>query len=182
MNFFRFILFSSFLMIHSVKAAELQNGVCFPKTTEEILQLLQQGVCAGFESNDGWEAKGFGDVSKGIHIAHDKVAVLFEFDSSDLSPDFYALLDEFGKAIQVLSDSKFIIQGHTDNIGSDSYNLWLSEQRANQVLSYLVNKQGINRRRLSVQGLGKSQPLKGTVTHQSDEERAWNRRVEFVKQ
>ena len=68
-----------------------------------------------------------------------------------------------------------IIAGHTDALGSESYNYELSEKRARSVSEYLVRK-GISSSRLSTMGYGKSQPVTDNRTPQG---RARNRRVEF---
>ncbi len=68
------------------------------------------------------------------------------------------------------------IHGHTDNTGSDEYNLQLSEERAKSVVNYLIEN-GISEERLSYKGFGRSKPL---TDNKSEEGKAKNRRVEFV--
>jgi len=70
------------------------------------------------------------------------------------------------------------VQGHTDNVGSDDYNLKLSDARAASVVAWLVSK-GITADRLTAQGYGMRQPI---ADNGSDEGRAKNRRVELRKQ
>jgi OOP family OmpA-OmpF porin len=72
---------------------------------------------------------------------------------------------------------KFEIDGHTDNTGSASHNLSLSQNRAEAVKMKLVNM-GIEAERLSAKGFGDSKPLGANDT---PEDKANNRRVEFVK-
>ena len=67
-----------------------------------------------------------------------------------------------------------VIEGHTDNIGSESYNLTLSEKRATSVLNYLANK-GINKSRISIIGIGELRPI---ATNATASGRALNRRTE----
>jgi OOP family OmpA-OmpF porin len=67
------------------------------------------------------------------------------------------------------------IEGHTDNVGSDTYNQKLSEDRARAVFTYLQSKNMGNR--ASSIGYGESKPI---ATNETDEGRAQNRRVEFV--
>ncbi|HLF10962.1 MAG TPA: OmpA family protein, partial [Gammaproteobacteria bacterium] len=67
------------------------------------------------------------------------------------------------------------IGGHTDSNGSDAYNLNLSQQRANSVLTFLAG-QGIDRSRLVARGYGEGQPVADNGT---DAGRERNRRVEF---
>jgi outer membrane protein OmpA-like peptidoglycan-associated protein len=68
------------------------------------------------------------------------------------------------------------IEGHTDNIGSDKFNLRLSQKRAEVVKSRLIKK-GITAERLHTEGKGMHEPLNQNLT---DEERAKNRRVEIT--
>ncbi len=75
-------------------------------------------------------------------------------------------------------DLKLEVQGHTDNVGSDDYNLKLSDARAASVAAWLVSK-GITADRLTAQGYGMRQPI---ADNGSDEGRAKNRRVELRKQ
>lgn len=86
---------------------------------------------------------------------------------------------ELQKLINFLNDNptlKIEIEGHTDNVGSESYNMTLSENRAKSVYNYLVNS-GISGDRLSYKGYGMSSPL---TTNQTSEGRAQNRRTEFT--
>lgn len=86
---------------------------------------------------------------------------------------------ELQKLISFLNDNptlKIEIEGHTDNVGSESYNMTLSENRAKSVYNYLVNS-GISGDRLSYKGYGMSSPL---TTNQTSEGRAQNRRTEFT--
>jgi len=75
-------------------------------------------------------------------------------------------------------DWKFKIIGHTDSDGTDESNLTLSQQRANAVKQTLVSL-GIKADRLSTIGKGESEPVNANT---SPEEKANNRRVEFIKQ
>ena len=75
------------------------------------------------------------------------------------------------------------IEGHTDSIGSDSYNQALSERRAQAVKAYLVSK-GISATRLSTEGKGESEPIADNTKNGRDnpEGRAMNRRAELKVQ
>ncbi len=75
------------------------------------------------------------------------------------------------------ADLKFEVQGHTDNTGTVAGNQKLSEQRAQAIVNKLV-EMGIEANRLSAKGMGQSAPLADNST---DEGRAKNRRVEFIK-
>lgn len=96
--------------------------------------------------------------------------------------DKYELKDksvtELGKILRFLKENpslKVEISGHTDNVGSESYNVQLSGKRAQSVYNYLVDN-GIDRSRLSIKGYGASRPVADNST---EEGRQQNRRIEF---
>ncbi len=87
-------------------------------------------------------------------------------------------LPELNKLVELLnlnSDLKIQIEGHTDNTGDKKMNIKLSEDRANKVMQYLIDK-GIAPGRLSAKGFGGSQPI---TNNASEEAKKLNRRVEF---
>jgi len=83
----------------------------------------------------------------------------FEFNSDQLTQAARENLDQFAKAIKDprLAGSKFEIDGHTDAVGPEEYNLGLSERRAEAVVSYLASD-GIDRSSLVAKGFGKTKP------------------------
>ena len=99
--------------------------------------------------------------------------LLFETASAQLKEDEIPDLDEIVTYLQKQPELKAIIEGHTDNIGSDNSNLTLSNNRAKSVIEYLVNK-GIAINRLTPKGYGATQPIANNTT---SEGRAKNRRV-----
>ena len=102
--------------------------------------------------------------------------IYFAFNSADILANSQKVLDEF---IVFLNDHPTLqigIEGHTDNVGSDEFNLILSENRAKAVYNYLVNN-GIDANRLQYKGFGESSPI---ATNETEEGRAMNRRTEFV--
>jgi OOP family OmpA-OmpF porin len=105
------------------------------------------------------------------------LAVNFEYASAKLTPDARIVLDNLGRALTdpALRDSKFRIAGHTDARGSDSYNLALSKQRAQSVSEYLMRQHGIESKRLTVEGFGRSRLLDA-----ANPESAVNRRVQVT--
>lgn len=103
------------------------------------------------------------------------VGVNFESGKSNLATESYPVLVN---AVQVLlsnPDMKVEIQGHTDNIGSESFNKKLSEQRAETVKRFLAAK-GVAASRLSTVGVGSSNPVSDNKTAEG---RSLNRRIEF---
>lgn len=101
--------------------------------------------------------------------------VQFEFNSAKLTADAERRLDNVVNALQGSPELEVRIEGHTDNIGSDSYNQDLSQQRADSVKRYLVDH-GIEPERLTTRGFGESEPV---ATNDTEAGRAQNRRVEL---
>ncbi len=101
--------------------------------------------------------------------------VNFDFDRADIRPDARPILDEAARILKEEPNVQVDVQGYTDSIGSDEYNLKLSRRRAESVRVYLVS-QGIASSRMTVQGFGESNPVASNATADG---RAQNRRVEL---
>jgi outer membrane protein OmpA-like peptidoglycan-associated protein len=110
-------------------------------------------------------------------ITFDLEGIQFDFDKSTLRPQSIPILDAAAEVLKQYADLRIEIQGHTCWMGSDEYNLSLSNRRANSVLNYLTTEQMIDRARLVARGYGESQPV---ATNETREGRERNRRVEFV--
>ncbi|MBM4265196.1 MAG: OmpA family protein [Deltaproteobacteria bacterium] len=104
--------------------------------------------------------------------------VNFDFDKYNLRPEATPILDEAAKILNENPGVNIQVQGYTDWIGSDAYNLTLSDRRAETVKDYLVG-QGVAASRLTAQGFGKADPV---ATNETEAGRAQNRRVELVPQ
>lgn len=102
--------------------------------------------------------------------------IYFDFDKASFKINSYDELNKIEQMMAVNDQIKVEISGHTDNIGKPSYNQWLSQKRANAVVTYLVNK-GIDERRFIAKGYGETQPL-ASNDNEADG-RNLNRRVEF---
>jgi outer membrane protein OmpA-like peptidoglycan-associated protein len=99
----------------------------------------------------------------------------FEFNKAELLPAAHSVLDQAAKVMADHPKTRWRVEGHTDAIGSEQYNMELSRRRAESVVNYLASK-GIDRNRLDIIPLGKSQPV---ATNDTQEGRAMNRRVEI---
>jgi len=101
--------------------------------------------------------------------------VYFEFDKSDLSIEAKSELDEFAGQI-VDSNLQLMVEGHTDWIAPEAYNMSLSVRRAEAVANYLEG-QGIAGERLTIMGYGETRPVSDNNTADG---RALNRRAEIL--
>lgn len=102
--------------------------------------------------------------------------VQFATGKATILPNSYPILDEVMRLLNVNPEIKLLaIEGHTDNRGPDELNRKLSDDRANSVMQYLIDK-GIDAKRLSAQGFGPSRPIADNNTPNG---RQTNRRVEF---
>lgn len=104
--------------------------------------------------------------------------VLFAFDSYEIRPAYLPILENVVKVMKDFPQYNLLITGHTDNIGTPAYNQELSQNRAEAVKAYLVNK-GIQAGRLTIKHVGETDP---EVSNETPENRELNRRVEFVLQ
>jgi len=102
--------------------------------------------------------------------------ITFDFNKYNIKPEFEPVLDEAVSTLQAKPNLRINVNGYTDSVGSEEYNLRLSERRANAVVNYLTGK-GIASDRLVPQGFGKANPV---ATNETAEGRAQNRRVELV--
>lgn len=107
------------------------------------------------------------------------LTVNFDFNSDKLTRDGSNQVKAIAEAINGsgLQNSKILIEGHTDDVGSVSYNKALSMRRATKVMNVLASDYGVPDERLSAQGFGKSRPI---ADNSSDLGRAMNRRVTLV--
>jgi OOP family OmpA-OmpF porin len=101
-------------------------------------------------------------------------SVLFDFDSNVVKPEASIVLEEVAGTLKQDS-SDVIIEGHTCSVGSEDYNMGLSERRASAVKDFLVD-QGVDTERLTAKGLGEAEPIADNTSKAGREQ---NRRVEF---
>ena len=101
--------------------------------------------------------------------------ILFDFNKSSLKDVAKAELDQFVVDLADMAETNLTVYGHTDNVGSEAANARVSNARAEAVSKYLQSK-GIDKDRLTAQGLGFNYPVGDNAT---EEGRAQNRRVEI---
>lgn len=102
--------------------------------------------------------------------------IFFDFNKYNIKPFFAVNLDEGLEKLQKYPEARIIIEGHTDNVGSEQYNQKLSERRARAVYDYFLGK-GIAAERMTTIGYGESMP---SVSNLTPHGRAINRRVEII--
>jgi len=103
----------------------------------------------------------------------------FDFNKATLKPAGKERIDsEIIPPMKEHPELRALVEGHTDSIGSEAYNLRLSERRANAVADYMES-QGISSSRITTKGWGKSKPV---ADNRTKEGRAKNRRVEITEE
>jgi OOP family OmpA-OmpF porin len=102
-------------------------------------------------------------------------AVNFDFGSDKLTAEARSTLDQLAQSLVTQPGLELQIAGHTDSLGPASYNLTLSQKRANAVRNYLI-AHDVKASRLKAEGFGEFNPI---ASNETEEGRAQNRRVEF---
>jgi len=114
-------------------------------------------------------------IGEGIKITFDS-GILFDIDKSDLRPVSQTNLADLAKILNKYADTNILIEGHTDNTGTDAYNMTLSKDRAQAVALYLATVE-VKSARFSTAGYGETQPI---VMNDTPEGRQKNRRVDIA--
>jgi outer membrane protein OmpA-like peptidoglycan-associated protein len=114
-------------------------------------------------------------VGEGIQVTFES-GLLFDFDSDVVRTEARTNLRNLAASLDKYPGSDLLIVGHTDNVGTDSYNLGLSERRADAAVAYLAG-QGVNQARMRARGLGETEPV---APNESEAGRSKNRRVEVA--
>ncbi len=107
------------------------------------------------------------------------IFVVFDFDLASISPIALAQLEEISKALKSpkLKDFNILVEGHTDNFGSEQYNQALSLRRAAAAREFLISLYAVASGRLSIRGMGETAPID---TNETAAGRHRNRRVTFI--
>ncbi len=144
-------------------AAVAKAGECGFATTENAI-----GNTSGM--NDFIEKVFFEKVTPVSFALH----VNFDFDRDTIRPDAKDNLDEVGSFLATNPQISITLEGHTCNMGSEKYNLNLSQKRAESVKRYMTQKFSIDPSRLTAVGYGESRPI---ASNDTEEGRQQNRRV-----
>lgn len=132
------------------------------KTLEELIVFNEEGVTIRKEGNN-------------LVLSMPEL-VLFDFNKYEVKNKVKGSLNTLAKALEENSDIRIKIDGYTDFIGSEGYNLELSVKRAKAIKNYLVDR-GVKSSNISIEGYGKQNPIANNATAAG---RAKNRRVEFI--
>ena len=114
-------------------------------------------------------------VGEGIQVTFAS-GLLFDFDSDVVRSEARTNLSNLAASLDKYPGSELLIAGHTDSVGTDAYNLALSQRRAEAAASFLASK-GVERSRVSSRGLGETEPV---APNETDAGRSKNRRVEVA--
>jgi len=147
----------------SIRKAEEATPEVKPESTPELAPALAE----------------LNEASSKIYIKDPETCVfLFEYDNDQMIGSYYEEIDILLKFLRHYEGSKFLIEGHTDERGSEEYNRILSEKRAKKLYQILIER-GIAKEKLQYAGKGKAEPIiKGA---QTEDEHQKNRRVEIRK-
>ena len=115
------------------------------------------------------------EAPKEITIVLDERSLNFDFDKSNIKPQYYDLLKNIKEFVEQ-NNYEMTIVGHTDSIGSNQYNFGLSRRRAESVKAKLLEFGLAEDRIVGIEAMGEEQPI---ATNATKEGRAQNRRVEF---
>ncbi len=103
--------------------------------------------------------------------------IYFKFNSAELTEEAKRTLKKIGKVLKKYKDASIFVKGYTDSTGDYNYNLKLSEERAKNVVEYLIKKGYIKKENSSYKGYGEENPVADNST---EEGRRKNRRVEII--
>ena len=157
--------------------------ICIPSGKDYALNIKRTGYLfysENFTMLDGTYREPFlKDIPLKRIRAGEKVIlknIFFDFDSANLLDESKAELQQLVRFLNENPSVNISITGHTDNVGTEAYNLNLSNDRARSVVDYLIND-GIASTRVSYKGFGASEPI---ADNDTEEGRAQNRRTELV--
>lgn len=123
---------------------EYMTGALYTVKASAVVETTTEARIAGLRANDG----------------------LFEFNASNIRPEFQSELDEVGTFLNNNPDAFVKLVGYTCNIGSEEYNLGLSQRRADSAANYLMNKHNITRDRIVVSYYGETNPIASNETEE----------------
>jgi outer membrane protein OmpA-like peptidoglycan-associated protein len=127
----------------------------------------------GYKDEDGCPDEPPQEIKKSFQLE----GINFRTGSAELLDESYMVIDKVFNSLEAFPKVVVEIRGHTDNVGAASANFMLSQERAQAVKDYLVNR-GIDGKRIKVKGMGESEPVASNRTAAGREK---NRRIEFIR-
>lgn len=114
-------------------------------------------------------------VEEPAQVVRVELDVKFDFDKAQVKEESYGDIKNLADFMNQYPQTNTTVEGHTDSVGTDTYNQKLSEKRASAVREVLVNQYGVEGQRVNAAGYGETQPVADNATESG---RAINRRVE----
>ncbi|AWI25162.1 OmpA family protein [Flavobacterium pallidum] len=115
-------------------------------------------------------------IEKEVVVLND---IYFEYNKSNITKEGAYELDKLVQAMNKYPEMVILVKSHTDNRGSDQYNMALSDRRAKSTVQYILSK-GVKKERISGKGYGESEPKVDCKENCTEEQHAQNRRSEFL--
>ncbi|MFH2095217.1 MAG: OmpA family protein, partial [Bacteroidota bacterium] len=157
--------------------------IILPLGTNYSFRAAQEGFYPVSDNLDVSTLENYGEIERNLYLSPIEVGetirlnnIFFDLDKATLKEESFSELNRLVRLLKENATMSITISGHTDNQGSDQYNLKLSEDRVNSVIQYLITN-GVAKDRLSGKGYGESNPI---GTNDTEEGKAINRRVEFT--
>ncbi|HSE40626.1 MAG TPA: OmpA family protein [Acidobacteriota bacterium] len=163
--------------VHSAAVKALKNAQILP-LSGKILEIkgVTRGVSGIIEELGGKVT----DREVRLELSAD---VLFDFNKAGIKPAAVATLSKVAQVIKNYGNAPVMIEGHTDSVGADDYNLKLSESRALSVKSWMEKQGEVGAARMSIKGWGESKPVAPNLKPDGKDDpegRQKNRRVEIT--
>lgn len=169
-----FMVYASSLFAQEAGLAEQFKKALIPQSPQKSQSVPEKRMRAvgGVSTEPTHEVEGVTKPSLTMHLE-------FKFNSDELTPQTVKYLDALGTALQdpALRGYVYRVEGHTDNVGADAYNLELSRKRALAVVDYMVKTFGLEREQFDVYGFGKKNPV---ASNDTEAGRQQNRRVVVI--
>lgn len=160
---------------HSQKLSALDSGL--KATDSKAQQAMSTGETAQNAANKAQTEVSTLDTkfqNRNHYVVLNEEQVRFKFNSAKLDESFKATLDDLARQLKENPDAILAMEGHTDNVGADDYNIQLGQKRVETVMRYLVVDQQVPFNRISEMSFGKARPIS---VDKGKEARAQNRSV-----
>ncbi|HZC97874.1 MAG TPA: OmpA family protein [Bradyrhizobium sp.] len=150
-------------IVNALKPKPLTRGLSVGPQEDPVVQARETSFVDKLRNRKS-RSLSLGEREEIAEIASTKpkidLEIHFDYNSADISKDSVSSVQELGKALSnaSLKGSTFVVAGHTDAIGGESYNQDLSERRADTIKKYLTDKYGIAGANLVTVGYGKTKP------------------------